>query len=195
MKKLMIAAATVCAAVAAQAASIMWGGDIALQDGVNAVGVGSTAYLIRGASAAGAAVTKITVDGTDLSKWTTDTGAAVVSSYVLTALDAESNYRFESLYEIGGAADAGYYSLVVVNGGAGVDGATGAYAFAGQNTLTDPTSGATVDLTIGDYWATGATFIGQSGYSAVSFAAAPEPTSGLLLLLGMAGLALRRKRA
>ena len=44
-----------------------------------------------------------------------------------------------------------------------------------------------------------ATFIGGSKNSATSYAtgwaAVPEPTSGLLMLLGMAGLALRRRRA
>ena len=43
------------------------------------------------------------------------------------------------------------------------------------------------------------TFIGGDGTSATSYAtgwaAVPEPTSGLLMLLGMAGLALRRRRA
>lgn len=43
------------------------------------------------------------------------------------------------------------------------------------------------------------TFIGGDGTSATSnatgWAAVPEPTSGLLMLLGMAGLALRRRRA
>ena len=194
MKKLMIAAAIICAAVAAQAASIKWGGDIAQSDGVNAVGAGSVAYLIRSSTEAAAGVTKIMVDGTDWSKWTTDTGAAIVSSYALSSSDALDNYRFESLYKITGAADAGYYSVVVVDGGAGADGKTGAYAYGGQNTLVDPTSGSTVDLTIGDGWQTGASYIGMGGYGAVTFAT-PEPTSGLLLLLGMAGLALRRKRA
>jgi hypothetical protein len=38
------------------------------------------------------------------------------------------------------------------------------------------------------------TFAGESGKGA-GWYAVPEPTSGLLMLLGMAGLALRRKRA
>ena len=38
------------------------------------------------------------------------------------------------------------------------------------------------------------TKIGGTG-AAISWTAAPEPTSGLLLLLGVAGLALKRKRA
>ena len=36
---------------------------------------------------------------------------------------------------------------------------------------------------------------GYAGAGWYSAAAVPEPTSGLLMLLGMAGLALRRKRA
>jgi hypothetical protein len=39
-------------------------------------------------------------------------------------------------------------------------------------------------------WAT--TFASSSGWQAV---AVPEPTSGLLMLVGLAGLALRRRRA
>ena len=52
---------------------------------------------------------------------------------------------------------------------------------------TDPMSGAT--------WAT---FLDGTAYAAGSWGnlqVVPEPTSGLLLLLGMAGLALKRKRA
>ena len=196
MKKLMIVAAIVCAAAVSQGASILWGGDIAQADGVNAVGTGSVAYLIRGATTAEAAVSTITVDGTDWSAWTTDTGASIVAAHTLTASQASSSYHFEGSYTITGAADAGYYSLVVVDGQAGAAGLTGSYNYAGQNTLVDPTSGAAVDLTIGDNWASGtAPWVGNGGFNAVQFAAVPEPTSGLLLLLGMAGLALKRKRA
>ena len=201
MKKLMIAAAIVCAVAVSQAASIKWGGDIAQADGTNPVGTGSVAYLIRGASTAAAAVTTITVDGTDWSAWTTDTGAKIVAAHTLTADQAGTNYHFEDSYNISGTDDAGYYSVVVVDGQAGADGLKGSYNYAGQNTVTSATDPTVVKLTVGDNWATSAAWLGDGGFTAVSFAAAggtggvPEPTSGLLLLLGVAGLALKRKVA
>lgn len=56
---------------------------------------------------------------------------------------------------------------------------------------TDPT---TVD---GVYKIGGADFSGDTygAFTSTGWTAAPEPTSGLLMLLGMAGLALRRRRA
>ena len=41
----------------------------------------------------------------------------------------------------------------------------------------------------------GAAMNAAAGYSAAGWYAAPEPTSGLLMLVGLAGLALRRRRA
>lgn len=41
----------------------------------------------------------------------------------------------------------------------------------------------------------GAAMNAADGYSAAGWYAAPEPTSGLLMLVGLAGLALRRRRA
>ena len=196
MKKLMLALGVAVSAVSLQAAQIRWGGDIAQADGVSAVGVGSVAYLVRGSTTEAAAITKVIVAGSDWSTWTTDTGASIVSAYTLNANDASNNYNFEAAYAISGAADAGYYSVVVVDGKAGADGLYGSYNYAGQNTLVDPTSGSSTNLKIGDNWTSGtADFLGSGGYNAVQFTAVPEPTSSLLLLLGMAGLALKRKRA
>ena len=42
---------------------------------------------------------------------------------------------------------------------------------------------------------TGASFSNLAGAKTTNWTAVPEPTSGLLMLLGMAGLALRRRRA
>jgi len=42
---------------------------------------------------------------------------------------------------------------------------------------------------------TGLTFASLAGAKTTNWTAVPEPTSGLLMLLGMAGLALRRRRA
>ena len=198
MKKLMIAAAIVCAAAVSQAASLKWGGDIAQADGQTAVSAGSVAYLIRGATAADAAVSVITAVGDDWSAWTTDTGASIVGSHTLTADQATGNWRFTELYNITGAEDAGYYSVIVVDGGAGSAGKTGSYNYAGQNTVTSATDPTVVDLTVGDNWATSSAWLGNGGFNAVEFKGSspvPEPTSGLLMLLGVAGLALKRKRA
>ena len=195
MRKLTLALGIVVCAACVNAATIKWGGDIAQADGATAVGTGSTAYLVRGSTTAAAAITKVIVAGTDWSTWTTDTGASIVSAYSLNSADAGTNYRFETGYAISGDADAGYYSIVVVDGKAGADGLYGSYNYAGQNTNTSATSGDIVDLTIGDNWGTSGVWLGDGGFNAVQFTAVPEPTSGLLILLGMAGLALKRKRA
>ena len=192
MKKLIVMLGVAALAATSQAATIKWGGDICEPDAATAYNAGSVAYLIQGTTAAQAAVTTVFVTGTDYTAWTTDTGAVIAGSYTLSALDAETNYKFEAYKSITGDSDAGYYSVVVVNGQAGAVGLTGSYNYAGQNTLVDPTSGATTDLMIGDGWVS--EWVGNGGSTAVTFAA-PEPTSALMLLLGMAGLALKRKRA
>ena len=38
-------------------------------------------------------------------------------------------------------------------------------------------------------------FVASANFSSATWQSVPEPTSGLLMLLGMAGLALRRRRA
>ena len=80
-----------------------------------------------------------------------------------------------------------------VDGSAAADGLTGAYASLGSANLeaTAPTA----NLLYGD--GSFNNWIGENGFNSVSFTAAaiPEPTSGLLMLVGLAGLAFRRRRA
>ena len=68
----------------------------------------------------------------------------------------------------------------------------GDYTF--NSSISDPQV-----IKLGAAQATGTTMVGfanmASATAASNWAAVPEPTSGLLVLLGMAGLALRRRRA
>ena len=110
-------------------------------------------------------------------------------------------------------ADAGAWSYnattagsVKTNGDLGLAGNTKYSAYAvifDTETITDSskfmvTTAANAAATYGDSAGTTRTFvIGGQGTASGSWYAVnvPEPTSGLLMLLGMAGLALRRKRA
>ena len=191
MKKIMIVACAVAFAAVARAATISWGGDICLQDCATPLSSGSTAYLITSATAF-ADPTKVTMSGSGFSDWTVDNGASVVASYSITDANI-ANWSFKTQYTKAGEGINGYFGVIVIDGNSAADGLTGAYAYLGNVSLgaTDPAK----DLLYGDGSFTN--WIGENGYASVTFsgAAVPEPTSGLLLLLGMAGLALKRKRA
>jgi len=193
MKKLMIAAAIVCAAIATQAASIQWGGDICEPDGLSSVQSGTTLYLLH-ADTMGSAVTQVLLNNSaNWQDWTANGGWSIVASHTLEAIEISNYATGTGLTYSDGAAATGYYAVIAVDGAAGADGLTGSYNYAGYNSNTDPLSSAVPAITVGDGWASD--WIGVGGFDKVSFTNVPEPTSGLLLLLGMAGLALKRKRA
>ena len=192
MKKVMIALGAVAMAFGIQAATMQWGSG-ALYTAASAAGGWSTTT----AMSAGALVT-MNVYLVDASTYAT-----------VSAMDQAG------MYEWAGTQTATYTG---VNKNPSTD------AFIGAVTLSDATlSGSTTyysivtaeytDATYGDmYMATAATATTPaSGTKAISnifggagtattggvrdWQAVPEPTSGLLMLLGMAGLALRRRRA
>jgi hypothetical protein len=191
MKKLIITAFAVAFAAATQAATINWGGDICLQDCATPLTSGSTAYLVFSETAFAAPTTVTIADG-GIANWTVNNGASVVASYSITDSDI-GNWSFEASYNKMGEAINGYFGVIVVDGSAAAAGLSGAYASLGSVDLgaTDPAA----DLKYGD--GSFNNWIGENGFNSVSFTAAsvPEPTSGLLMLVGLAGLALRRRRA
>ena len=191
MKKLMIAAAIVCAAAMAQAATISWGS--------------GTIYLA----------------GTDLkdSETKAGTGAKVVTMLVYefatqAAYDAASSMTAAQVYDTYyGKTVEGVTKIVEKNStgagaatqstdaadSSGVHYAAVLFVDAGEARVPDGKD-AIVKSTF-----TTVNVTGSSTYSAPNLATSagtvwtavpvPEPTSGLLLLLGVAGMALRRRRA
>ena len=183
MKKLIIAVCTTACAVAVQAATVNWGGAIASPDNINnPLSAGQTALLLYSATA-------FTGDATSLSGAavgaTADNGGSVVSSWTLT--DANVNdFNFTAVWSREGDVN-GYYAILIVN----EEGTKASYTYMDAITgTTAQSSPSSLDYNSMWEWE-GNDHLVQNGYTVN----VPEPTSGLLMLLGMAGLALRRKRA
>ena len=180
----MIALAAVAVATVSQAASIAWGGAISLPDGMTEVTAGTGAYLVYSASTF-SDTGSLKFDGTNL-KSGDSTIASTVDSYAITAGDA-ATWTFSKTEDKSGSDVNGFYAILV--GDAAAASNYSFYSFEVTGTTAQSTA---YDAILGHNW--DPDYLTQGGYT-VAAAAVPEPTSGLLLLIGMAGLALRRKRA
>jgi len=172
----MIAAAIVAATVV-NAASVDW----KLQTGATYSGM-----KVYGISGTTAAAVLTACQSTDSATWT-----ATFSGF--TAYEATgTNDRAGASGTTTGIA-AGDNLVYVIVDGAVADGSkywvVNDYTILAANVYEPPATGTRVTVKFADMGTKGSgTF--TSGSSPV-----PEPTSGLLMLLGMAGLALRRRRA
>ena len=194
MKKLMIAAAIVCAAAMSQAASIDWSSSNIYKYGSTsssptsdrmAAGTGLV-YLFCSQDFAQSQVTEIlsSTTTTAAEKNTALKAAAINDGVAMSAAgkavgvdawtaDAGTYNYYMLIFNDNAVKDGGKYVMSALSADIGWDGANNStVGFSTQKTLTTNAAN----------WSTVAT-------------AVPEPTSGLLLLLGMAGLALRRRRA
>ena len=178
MKKLIIAAAIACAAAVSQAATVNWGISGVKADGGSTptagwavmafyteVGAGSTA--IENAIKAGTAGSLA---------FESKTLSVALGSGRVTAHDANATGITDT------SKNYDMYFVVFNNADA-----TKATSYAMVSDPNKEYSG--MD---GKYKASG---VFSASTAWVSTSSVPEPTSGLLLLLGVAGLALRRKRA
>ena len=193
MKKLIIAAFAVAFAAVAQAASINWGGFVAndgrgdetAQEGTvfNAIFIGSNDYSAQLSTLIYDTATGLVGTGTGAS-FTALAGQELLGTHTLDATEA-GNYAFVDTI-IRADADGGVNGnwLVTMYDATSPDTFwVGQYNVAG---ITDLTTAGSIEDTS---WSIG--YGTQAGVTQ----SVPEPTSGLLMLVGLAGLALRRRRA
>ena len=209
MKKLMIAAAIVCAAVATQAATVTWStGKLYGADSATKGTTDVADYVKDIANSSWEITMKVFADQamTEL----------VTSDFVYLTVDGEGNATYSSAVTDGTAGksakggSAGWNATTGVTVGTDtdslgldlnttyymqllVDGETPDYtATKSSDAITVATKGASSKATFpgGSFGASNWDVTSKEGPTDV-----PEPTSGLLMLVGLAGMALRRRRA
>ena len=181
MKKLLIAAAVVCAAAFANAATANWGvGFIEDEDG-NLLDSSSVGYTATIKIYSDAAMTDL-ITSSSSSDWDSGFAEGVSADALVNSTDTD------------------YYGQIVIDH-AGQTMKSDEFKFTTSSmsdetyvyVMTDPNENVGIVKPDGsDFDGTNGAFETNGGGS---WSSVPEPTSGLLLLLGVAGLALRRKHA
>lgn len=179
MKKLMVMLVAAVAVVSAQAASVKWTCTGVKMDGA---AVSGTAYFVDAATLSQATLATFT----KASDFTT----ALSGMYSWTPEKAGSYNKTASNAELG-LADAitGHSAYLLIFDTDEITDTSRYYT----TTVKDFSALAGTE-TVSLAWAGQSGRISSVGWTSVS-GGVPEPTSGLLMLIGMAGLALRRKRA
>ena len=176
MKKMMIMLGAIAIAAVTQAASVSWGVNYAAQ-GATWAGNGATVMAFAG-SDYDAIINLVTVSGSE-------TLAADLAEYSLGSSTFKNNRGAATAKgNVDGAPNSMFW--MVFADGSTEAGKTVLWTAASDvtsNFYEPPASGTEFGLNAGSF--------ANSG----TIAAVPEPTSGLLMLVGLAGLALRRRRA
>ena len=181
MKKLLTTIAAVACATVVNAAAFSWSstGTIHPASDSSAALTSFTAYLIDSSTVSQGELLTALRGGaavTDYTALSTFSGSTKISSTDFTA-DVATGTSLSAYFVI---VDGDYTYLSKTVSKAAQDVGSASLAFGSQSTSSGSVFGNDVSYSSAGWYST---------------AAVPEPTSGLLLLLGMAGLALKRKRA
>lgn len=187
MKKLMFMLAAVVCAAAVQASTVKW--NVNSIYGVDSTGAGQTTSASRPASGAYYVLCMLA------SNMSLADAQTAIANNDIASIAAKATFKgtttgtgaySSSVYDGGwNGGDTVQLYAVVLNANS-VEAAT--YAVASSAVTSYTFNDGAEDKTLSLNMKT----VTQGAWSAV---AAPEPTSGLLMLLGLAGLALKRKRA
>jgi len=182
MKKLMFALAAVAMGFAAQAGSVTWSMTNVYLGNTTDLATDCIGYLLVGSdlSAPVSAITDVDSAKAFVAANNTYGGSAIGDS---TGKFSVSDYGSYS------AADTTVYAIVF--NAATIDDATQFYVSKSAKDLSIPGSGAGT-VNIGTQKTNSQL---ASSWHAMGSAPIPEPTSGLLMLVGLGALALRRRRA
>ena len=182
MKKLIIGLFAAVVAVGAQAAAFQWSttGTIYEPSGTSVATTGGfTAYLFDAGTVSQSALVTALRDGGSITDYT------ALSSYTTDSAAKVATTAFTADYASGTSVSA--YFAIVQDDYVYISGAKSATA---QDVGTATFSMGSQSTNSAKVFDSTTAYANAGWYQTV-----PEPTSGLLMLLGMAGLALRRRRA
>ena len=186
MKKIMIMLAAVTLAAVSQAATFSWKtytGQYVYQSGTSTKLAGATVYLFDASVVSQTALlTGLFADGADkksITDFTALSTAETGSTGAISATEFTGGAAGETLNTYFAIVDGNNVFISTAASADGLETGTAALTFKG---ISSPSKAA-------------ATEFSGSVSAAGWYTAVPEPTSGLLILVGLAGLALRRRRA
>ena len=196
MKKLIIALSVAVAAITLNAATVQWNsGVMTLASGASAKGAGKGAVLgYLWESTSSTIYDKVVAGTLNVAQEFEKTGYGELGAATLAGVQSSNTSGKANMAgKTSVDSPAGLYAVILY-----VDTtATGANKYIVNHAYSGDvgTTGVTVDELANYVGGKIGTTIQGEAISGWSSASVPEPTSGLLMLLGMAGLALRRRRA